>query len=199
MDRPPTDLYRFIGDAAENRAPAGRIRVFVDFRCLSLQSCPEGFHSSSFEPCGAPLRIRALAHRVLRIASILFLFAFATFGQTLEANPVSVARGSANIFRLALKPDAAKPLVALQWEFAYPAGLLRIEPSGVVPGPAAETAGKSITCGQKASNGKTLRLACILAGGTQMISAGVLAIVRADAASDAPKGLTTIGLERLMG
>jgi hypothetical protein len=143
--------------------------------------------------------MRALAHRILRIASVSFLFAFAAFGQTLETNPVSVARGSANIVRLALKPDAAKPLAALQWEFVYPAGLLRIEPSGVVPGPAAEAAGKSITCGQKPSNGKTLRLACILAGGIQTISAGVLAIVRADAAPDAPKGAMTLGLERVIG
>jgi len=89
--------------------------------------------------------------------------------------------------------------VALQWEFVYPAGLLRIEPSGVLPGPAAAMVGKSITCGQKPSNGKTLRLACILAGRPQTISAGVLAIVRVDAAPDAPKGVTTIGLERLMG
>ena len=143
--------------------------------------------------------MRALAIRVLLIGPALFLSAFAVRGQTLEANPVSVARGSANIFRLALKPDPAKPLTALQWEFVYPAGLLRIEPSGILPGPAAEVAGKSITCAQKPSDGKTLRLACILAGGMQTVSAGALAIVRIDAAPDAPKGAMTLGLERVMG
>jgi hypothetical protein len=143
--------------------------------------------------------MRAFAHRVLRIGSVLFLSAIAALGQSLEAESVTVARGSANIFRLALKPEPAKPLVALQWEFVYPAGLLRIEPSGILPGPAAETAGKSITCAQKPSDGKTLRLACILAGGIQTVSAGALAIVRVDAAPGAPRARMTLALERVMG
>jgi hypothetical protein len=110
-----------------------------------------------------------------------------------------VARGSANIFRLALKPDPAKPLVALQWEFVYPAGAVRIEPSGIRPGSAAEAAGKSITCAERPPDGKALRLACILAGGIQPVSAGVLAIIRVDAAPEAPKGAMTLGLERVAG
>jgi hypothetical protein len=107
--------------------------------------------------------------------------------------------GAANIFRMILKPDAAKPLAALQWDIIYPSGLLRIEPAGILAGPAAEAAGKSITCAQRSSNGNTARLTCILAGGVQPIAAGVLAIVRFDTEPQAPKGVITVWLKQVLG
>jgi len=112
---------------------------------------------------------------------------------------VSVSSGAANIFRMILKPDESKPLAALQWDIIYPSGLLRIEPAGILAGPAAEAAGKSITCAQKSSNADPVRLTCILAGGVQPIAAGVLAIVRFDAEPKAPKGVITVWLKRVLG
>ena len=132
--------------------------------------------------------------------SVAFLLSLCTtaFAQTLEIAPVTVDRGSANIFRIILKPRAEKPIAALQWDLVYREGL-RVEPSGVVPGAASETAGKSVTCARKASDGANNRLACILAGGVQALSAGVIAIVRFEAAKDTPKGERTVDLEKIVG
>ena len=65
--------------------------------------------------------------------------------QTIEIESASVARGSANILRMSLKPRTDKPVVALQWEILTP-NSLRIEPTGVVTSGSAEKAGKSVSC-----------------------------------------------------
>jgi hypothetical protein len=140
-----------------------------------------------------------VALRVLRTGFALLLTAFTIIGQTLEVKPVSVSPGSANIFRVVLKPDPAKPVAGLQWDVVYQPVLLRIEPAGILPGSAAEAAGKSITCARRPSDAKTAHLTCILAGGVQPVVAGVLAIVRLDAEPQAPKGVTTVGLEKIIG
>jgi hypothetical protein len=127
------------------------------------------------------------------------ILTFTISGQTLEVRPVSVSSGAANIFRMILKPDAAKPLAALQWDIVYPSDLLRIKPAWILAGSAAEAAGKSIACARKSSNGNAACLTCILAGGVQPISAGVLAIIRLDAEPQAPKGVITVGLKRVLG
>jgi Ethanolamine utilization protein EutJ (predicted chaperonin) len=129
--------------------------------------------------------------------ALLFLCTTA-FAQTLEVTPVTVDRGSANILRIVLKSRAGKPLAALQWDLVYREGL-RIEPSGVVAGAASETAGKSVTCARKPSDGANNRLACILAGGVQALSAGVIAIVRFEAAKDTSPGEKIVGLEKAVG
>ena len=118
--------------------------------------------------------------------------------QSLEINPVTVDRGSANIFRIILKPVAEKPIAALQWDVVYGGGL-RIAPSWILPGAAAEIASKVVTCGPKPSQGSKHRWACILAGGVQPLPAGVVAIIRFEAASDAPRGEMTVELEGIAG
>lgn len=118
--------------------------------------------------------------------------------QRLEVTPAAVDRGSANIFRIVLKPSAEKPIAALQWDLVYRDGL-RIEPSGVVAGSASEAAGKSVTCATKPSDGANHRLVCIIAGGVQALSAGVIAIVRFEAAKDTPAGKMNVALEKVMG
>jgi hypothetical protein len=130
--------------------------------------------------------------------ALLLSLCTTAFAQTLEISPVTVERGSANIFRIVLKPHPEKPIAALQLDLVYGEGL-RIEPSGVIPGAASETVGKSATCARKASDGVNNRLACILAGGVQALSAGVIAIVRFEAAKDTPKGERTVDLEKIVG
>src|SRR3954451_22013282 len=95
-------------------------------------------------------------------AALVLSLCSTALAQTLEITPVTVDQGSANIFRIVLKPKAEKPIAALQWELVYREGI-RIEPSGVVPGTASEEAGKSLTCARKPAAGADSILACILA------------------------------------
>ena len=131
-------------------------------------------------------------------AALLLSLCSTVFGQTLEIPPVTVDRGSPSIFRITLKPLAEKPLAALQWDLVY-RDRFRIAPSGVVPGEASEMAGKAVTCVRKAPDGANSRLACIVAGGVQALSAGVIAIVRFEAAQNAPKGEAIVDLENIVG
>ncbi|MCU1336769.1 MAG: hypothetical protein JWO19_2350 [Bryobacterales bacterium] len=131
-------------------------------------------------------------------SALLLSLSMTTFAQTLEITPVTVDRGSANILRIILKPRSEKPIAALQWDLVYQDGL-RIEPSGVVSGAASETAEKSVSCARKPSEGGANRLTCILAGGVKALSAGVIAIVRFEAAHDTPKGERSVDLEKVVG
>jgi hypothetical protein len=199
MDWSSADVYRFSGNAAQNRASSGRIRIWIDIRRLSVQPRSDSFRNCSLPFCVASLSIRTAALRALRICFALLLTVFTIPGQTLEVNPVSVSPGSANIFRVLLKTNPAKPLAGLQWDLVYPAARLRIELAGILPGSAAEAAGKSITCARRPSDANTAHVTCILAGGVRPVSAGVLAIVRLDAEPRAPKGVITVGLEQVVG
>jgi len=130
--------------------------------------------------------------------ALLSALSMTAFSQTVELTPATADRGSVNIFRIVLKSRAEKPLAALQWDLVYREGL-RIEPAGVVPGAAAETAGKSVTCARRSSEGANHRLGCILAGGVQALGAGVIAIVRFEAAKDTATGEKIVDLEKVVG
>jgi hypothetical protein len=135
----------------------------------------------------------------MRITGALVFFLCTTaFAQTLEITPAKIQSGSANIFRIVLKANPEKPIVALQWDLVSQEGL-RIEPSGVVPGMATETSGKSVTCARRPSVDGKSALRCMLAGGVQAIAAGVIAIVRFEAAKDAPKGGRFVDLTEMVG
>ena len=130
---------------------------------------------------------------------MFLLFVPGAIAQALESSEISVERGSANIVRLMLKADPAKPVAALQWELAYQPGSFRINPTVTLPGAAAERAGKSLTCAPKTSDSKAIRLACVLAGGTKAIDGGVIAIFRVDADPQGRQGKTSIEVERILG
>jgi hypothetical protein len=132
------------------------------------------------------------------IGALLFFLCTSAFAQKLEITPVNIERGSANIFRIVLRANPEKPIAALQWDVVYQDGL-KIEPSGVVPGTATERSGKSVTCARRPSVDGKSALRCMLAGGVQAIAAGAIAIVRFEAAKDAPKGERFIDLTDIVG
>jgi hypothetical protein len=134
---------------------------------------------------------------MIRGAFLMAVFVTAR-AQTLEVMPAAVDRGAANIFRILLKPRAEQPIAALQWDLVYQEGL-RIEPSGVVSGSAAETAEKLLTCAARPAQGVSRRLTCILAGGVQPLTAGAIAIVRFEAPASTPAGKMNVELERVTG
>jgi hypothetical protein len=135
---------------------------------------------------------------MLRMPCITLVFGLIAHAQTLEITPTTVDRGSANILRVVLKPSAEKPIVAVQWDLVYPESL-RIEPSGVVSGAAAEAFGKSVTCANKLPDGANRRLTCILAGGVHALSAGVIAIIRFEAGVSTPAATLDVDLEKVTG
>jgi hypothetical protein len=123
----------------------------------------------------------------------------ATFwGQTLEMPPVVVDRGSANIFRIVFNPRADKPVAALQWELIAP-GSLKIEAAGIVSSSGVDTSGKSITCSNRVVPKDGEVSLCILAGGTQPIPGGAIAIVKFTAAADAKPGPAIVRLQKIQG
>ena len=132
-----------------------------------------------------------------RVSLLMLWFGLTAFTQNLEVTPASVDRGSANIIRVVFKPSAEHPVTALQWEMV-PRGGLRIEPSGVVLGTAAEAAGKKVTCARRPAEGNDRRLRCIMAGGTEPISAGVIAIMKFEAGNTAA-GKFDITFEKIVG
>jgi len=135
----------------------------------------------------------------MRITGAVVFFLCATASaQTLEITPATIQRGSANIFRIVLRANANKSIAALQWDLVYQDGL-RIEPSGVVPGPATETSGKSVTCALRPSVEGKSALRCMLAGGVKTVATGVIAIVRVEAPRDAPKGERFVEVTEIVG
>jgi hypothetical protein len=135
--------------------------------------------------------------------TIRFTFAWlvvtTAWAQAVTVAPVVVDRGSANIFRLLLKPQRENPVVALQWELAAPRGI-QIDPAGAVPGTVSESAGKSISCSNRTDPKDGTRICvCILVGGIQPIQEGVIAIVKFNAASDIPAGQAVVQLQKIEG
>lgn len=116
--------------------------------------------------------------------------------QTIQIEPVAVSRGSANIFRMTLKPRAGQALTALEWEFLFP-NSLRIEPAGVVTSGAAEASGKSVACAVRPPRESNQVLACLVAGGVKPLPEGTIVIVRFVAANDAKRGDANLRIEKI--
>ena len=131
-----------------------------------------------------------------------YLFAWITvaaaWGQTLQIPPAAVSRGSANLFRLIFTSAADRRVAALQWELVIPQEL-QIDTGSVVPGTAAEAAGKSIKCAGRTEPKTGKILTCILAGGADPIQDGAVAIVKFSAAGDAQRGVVTARIQKVIG
>ena len=123
-------------------------------------------------------------------AALLLFLCMMSAAQTVEISPVTVNSGSANIFRITLKPLPGKPLAALQWDLVY-RDYFRIEPSGVVSGEASESAGKSVICVRKAPEGATV-------GATDVVHDTACRMpAPADVEVEPPGGVSAVGLPPL--
>jgi hypothetical protein len=122
----------------------------------------------------------------------------AAWGQTLQIPPVAVNRASANILRLIFTGRPDHPVSALQWELIVPRGL-RIDAPDVVPGTAAESAGKSISCSNRPAPKDGKICVCVLIGGIQPIPDGAIAIVKFSTPGNAPKGKATVRMQNILG
>ena len=134
---------------------------------------------------------------VQRFAFVVF-FAQILYGQSIEIPPATATRGAAQIFRIAFKARADRPIASLQWEIVCPASL-QIEVAGVVSGSVAESAGKTLACASRKSAPGEKVLSCVLAGGVKPLPEGTVAIVRFVPAANAPKKVFHIRLEKIVG
>ena len=119
-------------------------------------------------------------------------------GQTLEIPAVRADRGRPNIIRILLKPRTDQPLTALQWELVTPPGWL-VDASEIVPGGAASSAEKSLTCSSRTDPKDGRVYLCILAGSQQVLPEGVIAIVKFTATAAAHTGQVMAHVRKVQG
>jgi len=122
----------------------------------------------------------------------------AAWGQTLQIPPVTVNRDSANILRLVFTGRPDQPVSAIQWELVVPREF-QIEAADVVPGTAAESAGKSISCSNRTTPKEGKVCLCVLIGGVRPIPDGAIAIVKFSTAADLTKGTASVRLQKILG
>jgi hypothetical protein len=84
----------------------------------------------------------------------------------------------------------------LQWEITTSTDQLTLIAEKPIPGPAAQTAGKSVSCRVTSKSGSTETSACMLYGGREPIPNGVVAVMRLSVAPDAQPGRSRIRLDK---
>lgn len=110
---------------------------------------------------------------------VLFLCTLPIFGQSLRVSSATATPGKKTEVEIALDSPAGKEPLALQWEVGFSADAFKLDKAGLVAGPAAHAAGKSLTCAAKKNAGPTAWV-CILAGGQKPIASGVVAVLHLD-------------------
>jgi len=150
-------------------------------------------------PSSSPKAVAPIGYinNVIRSVLLLILSTLAC-GQKLEISSASADRGSANFVRIVLKASPEKPVVAVQFELAFPHSL-EIEGKEVVTGDAADAVGKSITCALRPPQAEGGRCACILAGGREPLVGGTIVIVKFGAAADASPGVVKLQVQNGAG
>jgi hypothetical protein len=121
-----------------------------------------------------------------------------SFSQTLHLSSVTSARGQRATIDISLRSPVGKQPVALQWEASITAGQLSFVDGNLPPGPASQSAGKSLACTVKlarADAGDTFTSVCILSGGRAPISNGVVARLRLQISPAAQIGPAQIHLK----
>jgi hypothetical protein len=138
------------------------------------------------------------------LSRLRFLWLFASLpgltlpAQTLRLSSVTASRGARASIEISLASPKGKEPAALQWEVTIPTAELSLTDKGMAVGPAAQAAGKTITCAVKEKTGDTLTFICVLAGGQGQIRDGVIALLRLRVLPQAPIGPARIRVERGM-
>ena len=91
-------------------------------------------------------------------------------------------------------PSGKEPS-ALQWEATIPATQLDFVDQNLGPGPAAQAAGKSVSCAQKTPSNEARTSVCILYGGQESIHDGVVALLRLNISREAKPGTARIRVD----
>jgi hypothetical protein len=105
-------------------------------------------------------------------------------------------RGSRVSIQISLSsPSGAEPS-SMQWETTVPAAQLALTDENLPPGPAAKSAGKTVSCKLKTKTAATHTWICVLFGGQEPIPNGVIAVLRLRILPDARLGPSRIRVDQ---
>jgi hypothetical protein len=127
--------------------------------------------------------------------------AITLFGQSLLVPPSQTGLKTPGVFSVGIDSPPGKAPVALQWEFSVPPVIV-ISIADITIGKAAESAGKSLTCAirhNKLPMERRIRVACILAGGTDPIPNGPIAVVQYHAQWETEGAQIHVAVENILG
>jgi len=132
------------------------------------------------------------------IFSLFLLFPRTACGQILKLSSASARPGDWVSIEISINLPAGKePPSALQWETVIPTAQLSFLEEGTRAGPAAQTAGKSVSCSVK-TQAETNTSVCVLFGGQEPIRNGVVAILRLAVSAQAKTGNARVRLEHAL-
>jgi hypothetical protein len=121
----------------------------------------------------------------------------ASFAQSLQLSRPTARPGEPFVIEFSLKSPAGREPSALQWERIVPTdSLTPLEEN--IPGAAAHTAGKTISCAVKTKTPADYTSVCLLYGGQERIRDGVVAILRLWLSADAKPGTFRIRIAEPM-
>jgi len=118
--------------------------------------------------------------------------------QALEIPPSTTARGKTGSFLIRLNAPSGRGPASLQWDLVVPRQVT-VDVRDVVPGSSATSAEKSIVCIMAAQNRDDTTYRCVLAGGTQTILNGAVAVVRYVVPAKASPGTVALRIEKALG
>jgi hypothetical protein len=132
-----------------------------------------------------------------RLIPFLFLLPPITvFGQTLHLSSASASPGEQVTIEISFQSPPGKEPSALQWEATIPSTQLDFVEQSMAPGPAAQAAGKSVSCALKTPASGTRTSVCILYGGLEPIHNGVVAVLRLHISREAKPGTARIRVDQ---
>ena len=131
------------------------------------------------------------------LISPFFLFApRAALGQTLHLSSPSGYSGEHVVIEISIKsPGAKEPPSTLQWEATISSAQLNFLDEGALTGPAAQSAGKSVSCALKTKTDEAQTSICILYGGQEPIRDGVIALLQLAISPGAKSGDARVRLD----
>jgi hypothetical protein len=116
----------------------------------------------------------------------------------LQISPASAFRGDRAIVVISLNAKSGNPSVGLQWELSYPSIALGTDERELVPGGAALSAGKTLSCTGIADDPAKYMYRCVLAGGSSPIPNGPVAQIIFRVRESARLGPATLEVRNAM-
>lgn len=120
-------------------------------------------------------------------------------GPTLRIPTAEGTPGGLTDAEIVLESPSGKEPLGLQWQVWLPSGQLRLEDQRILPGAAAQAAGKTLRCSERKNTGGTPVTMCLLTGGDKPIRNGTIALLKLRVLPDAKAGTAKIRVESGLG
>lgn len=132
--------------------------------------------------------------------ALLFASALGLGAQSLRAPASTVGAGGKGVFSILLESPAGRAPAVLQWDLRVPPGVT-VAANGIEPGRSAKSAKKTLTCmpRKNGSSGSRVTHTCVLAGGTDPIKNGVIALVHYSAHADSGGAPVRVAITGVLG